>query len=454
MTKGPEIKTPLPGPKAKAIIERDAAFVSPSYTRDYPLVIARGDGALVEDVDGNVFLDCAAGIAVNSTGVSHPDVVKAIADQAAKFIHMSGTDFYYEPQARLAEELAQIVPIAGEVRSFFGNSGTETTEAALKLARYTTKRPNVIAFLGSFHGCSLGALALTSSKVIQRRGFGPLMPGVYHAPYPDQYRFNGSADACAEASLSFIRDLIFVNLSAPDEVAAIVVEPIQGEGGYITPPKAFLQGLRELTQQHGILLVLDEVQSGMGRTGRMFAAEHFDLRGDIVNIAKGIASGLPLGVTCARKDVMTWPPGAHASTFGGNPVACAAALTTIRLLKEQYVRNAALVGEHMRNGLRALADRHPIIGDVRGFGLMIGVEFVRDRRTKERAPEERNAIVQAMFRRGVLILGAGRNAIRFAPPLVLTIEQADAALRAFDESLGEVTHGGALTGSVSKGTAS
>jgi 4-aminobutyrate aminotransferase len=454
MTNGPEIKTALPGPKAKAIIERDAAFVSPSYTRDYPLVIARGEGALVEDVDGNVFLDCAAGIAVNSTGVSHPDVVKAIADQAAKFIHMSGTDFYYEPQVRLAEELAQIVPIAGEVRSFFGNSGTETTEAALKLARYTTKRPNVIAFLGSFHGRSLGALALTSSKVVQRRGFGPLMSGVYHAPYPDRYRFNGSADACAEASLSFIRDLIFVNLSAPDEVAAIVVEPIQGEGGYITPPKAFLQGLRELTQQHGILLVLDEVQSGMGRTGRMFAAEHFDVRGDIVNIAKGIASGLPLGVTCARKDVMTWPPGAHASTFGGNPVACAAALTTIRLLKEQYVRNAARVGEHLMAGLRALADKHPIIGDVRGLGLMIGVEFVRDRRTKERAPEERNAIVQAMFRRGVLILGAGRNAVRFAPPLVLTTEQADAALRAFDEALAEVTHGSAMASSASEGTAS
>ncbi|HEX4568404.1 MAG TPA: acetyl ornithine aminotransferase family protein, partial [Vicinamibacterales bacterium] len=408
----------------------------------------------VEDVDGNMFLDCAAGIAVNSTGHSHPDVVRAIIDQAGKFLHMSGTDFYYEPQVRLAEELAQVVPIAGEVRSFFGNSGTETTEAALKLSRYATKRPNVIAFLGSFHGRSLGALALTSSKVMQRRGFGPLMPGVYHAPYPDQYRFNGSADACAEASLSFIRDLIFVNLTAPDEVAAIVVEPIQGEGGYITPPKAFLQGLRELTQQHGILLVLDEVQSGMGRTGRMFAAEHYDVRGDIVNIAKGIASGLPLGVTCARKDVMTWPPGAHASTFGGNPVACAAALTTIRLLKEQYVRNAARVGEHLMNGLRALADKQPIIGDVRGFGLMIGVEFVRDRRTKERAPEERNAIVQAMFRRGVLILGAGRNAIRFAPPLVLTIDQADAALRAFDESIAEVTLGGAMAGSASQGTAS
>ena len=439
MTKGPEIKTPLPGPKAKAIIERDAAFVSPSYTRDYPLVIARGEGALVEDVDGNVFLDCAAGIAVNSTGVSHPDVVKAIADQAAKFIHMSGTDFYYEPQVRLAEELSKIVPIAGEVRSFFGNSGTEATEAAVKLARYATKRPNIIAFLGSFHGRSLGALALTASKIVQRRGFGPLMSGVYHAPYPDPYRFNGSPDACAEASLSFIRDQIFVSLSAPDEVAAVVVEPIQGEGGYVTPPKTFLQGLRELTKQHGILLVLDEVQSGMGRTGRMFAAEHYDVHGDIVNIAKGIASGLPLGVTCARKDVMAWPPGAHASTFGGNPVACAAALTTIRLLKEQYVQNAARVGEYLINGLRALADKYALIGDVRGMGLMIGVEFVRDRRTKERAPAERNALVQAMFRRGVLILGAGRNAVRFAPPLVLTIEQADAALRVFDASMAEVT---------------
>ena len=451
---GPDIKTPLPGPKAKAIIERDANVVSPSYTRDYPLVIARGEGALVEDVDGNVFLDCAAGIAVNSTGVSHPEVVKAIADQAAKFIHMSGTDFYYEPQVRLAEELSKIVPIAGDVRSFFGNSGTEATEAALKLSRYHTKRPNIIAFLGSFHGRSLGALALTSSKVVQRRGFGPLMPGVYHAPYPDPYRFNGSADACAEASLSFIRDQIFVQLSSPDEVAAIVVEPIQGEGGYITPPKAFLQGLRELTKQHGIMLVLDEVQSGMGRTGRMFAAEHFDVRGDIVNIAKGIASGLPLGVTAARKDVMDWPPGAHASTFGGNPVACAAALATIRLLREKYVRNAAEVGERLMNGLRALADRHPLVGDVRGMGLMIGVEFVRDRRTKERAPEARNAVVQAMFRRGVLILGAGRNAIRFAPPLVLTADQADAALRVFDEAITEVSQAGQMAGSATKGTAS
>jgi 4-aminobutyrate aminotransferase len=401
-----------------------------------------------------MFLDCAAGIAVNSTGVSHPEVVKAISEQAAKFIHMSGTDFYYEPQVRLAEELSRIVPIAGDVRSFFGNSGTEATEAAIKLSRYHTKRPNIIAFLGSFHGRSLGALALTSSKSVQRRGFGPLMPGVYHAPYPDQYRFNGSADACAEASLAFIRDQILVHLTAPDEVAAIVVEPIQGEGGYIVPPAAFLQGLRELTARHGMMLVLDEVQSGMGRTGRMFAAEHFGVQGDIVNIAKGIASGLPLGVTCARKDVMTWPPGAHASTFGGNPVACAAALATIRLLREQFVQNAAVVGEYLMAGMRALADKHALIGDVRGRGLMIGVEMVRDRKTKERAAEERNALVQAMFRRGVLILGAGRNAVRFAPPLVLSETQADEVLRLFDAALTEVSRASEKAGSVTKGTAS
>ena len=439
MTIAPQIKTALPGPKAKAIIDKDAAFVSPSYTRDYPLVIARGDGAVVEDVDGNTFIDCAAGIAVNSTGISHPEVVKAIADQAAKFIHMSGTDFYYEPQVRLAEELSKLVPIEGDVRSFFGNSGTEATEAALKLSRYYTRRPNVIAFLGSFHGRSLGSLALTSSKSIQRRGFGPLMPGVYHAPYPDTYRFAGSADACAEASLSYVRDQILVHLTSPDEVAAIVVEPIQGEGGYIVPPAAFLQGLRELTRQHGIMLVLDEVQSGMGRTGRMFASEHFGVTGDIVNIAKGIASGLPLGVTCARKDVMTWPPGAHASTFGGNPVSCASALVTIRLLRDQFVKNAATVGEYMMDALRALQPKYPIIGDVRGRGLMIGVELVKDAQTKERAIDERHAIVQAMFRRGVLILGAGRNSIRFAPPLVISKEQADAVLAVFEEALQEVT---------------
>jgi len=434
----PDIKTALPGPKAKAIIEKDNQFVSPSYTRDYPFVIARGEGAVVEDVDGNRFLDCAAGIAVNSTGVSHPDVVKAITDQAQKFIHMSGTDFYYEPQVRLAEELASIVPIDGPVRTFFANSGTEATEAAIKMTRYHTKRQGIIAFFGAFHGRSMGSLSLTASKAIQRRGFAPFLPGVYHAPYPDPYRFNGSADACAEASLAWIRDQLFVHLISPDEVAAIVVEPVQGEGGYIVPPKAFLQGLRELTSQHGIALVCDEVQSGMGRTGKMFAAEHFDLKADIVNIAKGIASGLPLGITCARAEMMSWPPGAHASTFGGNPVSCAAANATIKLLKDQLIANAAAVGAHLMDGLRALQPKHPLIGDIRGLGLMIGIELVKDRQTKERAVDERNALVQAMFRRGVLVLGAGRNALRLAPPLVLSKDQADNVLKALDESLGEV----------------
>jgi len=434
----PEIKTALPGPKAKALIERDAKYVSPSYTRDYPLVIARGEGAVVEDIDGNRFLDCAAGIAVNSTGVSHPDVVRAIVEQAQKFIHMSGTDFYYEPQVRLAEELAGIVPIDGDVRSFFGNSGTEATEAAIKLARYHTKRHGIIAFFGAFHGRSMGSLSLTASKAVQRRGFGPFMPGVFHAPYPDSYRFNGSAEACAEASLAFIRDQIFAHLIPPDEVAAIVVEPIQGEGGYVVPPPGFLQGLRDLATRHGIVLVADEVQSGMGRTGRMFALDHVGVKADVVNIAKGIASGLPLGVTCASAGIMAWPPGAHASTFGGNPVACAAALATIQLLKDQFIANAAAVGSHMMDGLRALQDEHPIVGDVRGRGLMIGVELVRNRQTKERAVDERNAVVQAMFRRGILILGAGKNAIRFAPPLVLTREQADVILRLFGDSLSEV----------------
>jgi 4-aminobutyrate aminotransferase len=433
----PEIRTALPGPKATAIIEKDKTFVSPSYTRDYPFVIARGEGAVVEDVDGNRFLDCAAGIAVNSTGVSHPDVVKAITEQAGKFIHMSGTDFYYEPQVRLAEELAGLVPIEGPVRTFFGNSGTEATEAALKVARYYTKRQGIIAFLGAFHGRSMGSLSLTASKAIQRRGFAPFLPGVYHAPYPDPYRFNGTPDECAEASLAWIRDQIFVHLISPDEVAAVVFEPVQGEGGYIVPPKAFVQGLRDLTSQHGIVLVCDEVQSGMGRTGKMFAAEHFGLKADVVNIAKGIASGLPLGVTCARAEIMSWPPGAHASTFGGNPVSCAAASATIRLLKDRLVANAATVGAHLTEGLRELQKKHALIGDVRGMGLMIGIELVKDRKTKERAVNERNAVVQAMFQRGILVLGAGRNAVRLAPPLVLSKEQADSVLVALDEALGE-----------------
>jgi len=440
MRQVPDIKTALPGPKAAAIIARDNQFVSPSYTRDYPFVMAGGAGAVVEDVDGNVFLDCAAGIAVNGTGHSHPDVVKAITEQAKKYLHMSGTDFYYEPQVQLAEQIAQIVPVGGgtgQVRSFFSNSGAEAVEAALKLAKYSTKRYNVIAFLGSFHGRTTGAMAVTSSKYVQRRGFGPMMPGVYHAPYANCYRcpVGLKPESCEAECLAFVEEQILVHLVSPDEVAAVLVEPIQGEGGYVVPPAKFLQRLRALTSKHGMLLIADEVQSGMGRTGRMFACEHFGLDVDIVTIAKGIASGLPLGITAARADVMTWPPGAHASTFGGNPVSSASALATIKILKDGLVKNAETVGAHLLGRLQALKDTHTLIGDVRGKGLMIGVELVRDRVTKERATTERDRLVHEMFKRGVLILGAGRNAIRFAPPLVLTTDQADTIVALFDESL-------------------
>jgi 4-aminobutyrate aminotransferase len=414
--------------------------VSPSYTRGYPLVIERASGALVEDVDGNVFLDCAAGIAVNSTGHSHPEVVAAITEQAGKFLHMSGTDFYYEPQVRLAEEIAAVAPVDGGARSFFGNSGTEAIEASVKLARYATGRQSIIAFLGGFHGRTMGALALTASKTVQRRGFGPFMPGVLHAPFADCYRcpLKLKPEWCAAECLAFIEDQLLMHLVAPDEVAAILVEPIQGEGGYVVAPDVFMQRLRDLTRTHGILLIADEVQSGMGRTGAMFAVEHNGVRPDIIAVAKGIASGLPLGVSIARAELMTWPPGAHASTFGGNPVSCAAALATMKLLRERLMANAADVGAHLKAGLEALAARHRLIGDVRGRGLMIGVELVRDRTTKERATTERDRVVNGAFQRGLLILGAGKNAVRFSPPLILTREQADVAVGIFDEALAEV----------------
>jgi 4-aminobutyrate aminotransferase len=451
--KAPDLKTSLPGPKARAIIERDHAFVSPSYTRAYPFVMARGEGAVVEDVDGNRFLDCAAGIAVNATGHAHPEVVAAIVGQAQQFLHMSGTDFYYESQVRLAEVLANIVPIEGQVRSFFANSGTEAVEAAIKLARYHSGRPFLIAFLGSFHGRTLGSLSLTASRAVQRRGFGPPAPGVFHAPYADCYRcpVGRLPETCQAECLGFLEDQVLVHLVSPDEVAALVVEPIQGEGGYLVPPAQFHQRLRALASRHGILVIADEVQSGMGRTGRMFASEHFGLAPDIVTMAKGIASGMPLGVTSARAGVMQWQPGAHASTFGGNPVSCAAALATIRLIEATLMANAASVGAYLLEGLRDMAARHPLIGDVRGKGLMIGVELVRDRETKERATTERDAVVDEAFRRGLLVLGAGRNAVRLSPPLVLTRAEAAVALDIVDESIGAVERasGRVPTGSVS-----
>lgn len=435
----PDIKIPPPGPRARAILERDQKVVSPSYPRSAPFVMARGTGAVVEDVDGNVFLDCTAGIAVAATGHAHPEVVRAITEQAARFLHAS-TDYYHEPQVALGEAMAAIAPVEGRARTFFSNSGTEAVEAAIKLARYHTKRSNIIAFLGSFHGRTLGSLSLTSSKMIQRRGFGPMMPGVFHAPYANPYRCaigSGGSD-CAAECLAFIEDQILVHLVSPDEVAAIIVEPIQGEGGYVVPPPEFLQGLSRLSKKHGILLIADEVQSGMGRTGKMFAIEHAGVKPDIVVVAKAIASGLPMGLTIAREAVMNWPVGAHSNTFGGNPVACAAALATIRLLGEGLIANAADVGHFLHDKLKELAQRHALIGDVRGKGLMIGLELVRDRQTKERATSERDALVMAAFRRGLLLLGAGQNSVRLSPPLVLTKEQAEIAVRLLDESLAEV----------------
>jgi 4-aminobutyrate aminotransferase len=438
---GPDIRTPLPGPRARAIIARDASVVSTSYTRDYPFVMARGEGAFVEDVDGNVFLDCTAGIAVAATGHSHPRVVEAIVEQARRFLHMSGTDFYYEPQVQLGEALSAVAPMPGPHRTFFGNSGTEANEAALKLAKFHTKRHNVIAFFGSFHGRSMGSLSLTASKLTQRRGFSPFVPGTYHAPYANCYRcpVGLKPESCAAECLRFVEELLLVHLVSPDEVAAIVVEPIQGEGGYVVPANVFLERLRELTRQHGMLLVVDEVQSGMGRTGRMCAIEHAGVQPDVVTLAKGIASGLPLGVATAPADIMSWPPGTHASTFGGNPVACAASLATLALLREGLVRNAETVGGYMLDGARALMEKHTIIGDVRGRGLMIGIELVRDRQTKERATSERDAVVRESFTRGLLVLGAGTNAIRISPPLVFTKAQADTALAILDQALTAVT---------------
>src|SRR5580658_5997754 len=433
----PHLFTALPGPRATAVIERDARVLSPSYTRCYPLVAARGEGAIIEDVDGNRFLDFNASIAVASTGHCHPQVVAAIEQQANRLIHMSGTDFYYENMVELAEKLTSLAPGAGPHRVYFGNSGTEATEAAIKLARYHTGRDKFIAFTGSFHGRSMGALSLTGSKVVQRKGFGPLVPGVYHAHFPDPYRLPDgvSADDYAVSCVRFIEDELFRTILPAEEVAGIVVEPIQGEGGYLVPPKAFLEELRRLADRHGILLIFDEVQCGMGRTGKMWASEHFGVAPDIFTTAKGIASGLPLSAMIARAEIMDWPPGAHASTFGGNPVAVAAALATVELLEQELIANAASIGGHILDRLRDWPKRFGNVGEVRGLGLMIGFEMVRDQRTKERAPELRERIQSLAFERGLLVLGAGRNTIRLCPPLIITRDQADWAVDTLEECL-------------------
>ena len=430
----PQIRTDLPGPEAQALLERDHRYMSPSYTRIYPLVVRRGSGAVIEDVDGNLFLDFTAGIAVTATGHCHPHVVAAIQDQAAKLIHMSGTDFYYEPQIDLAQRLAELAPGDSPKRVFFTNSGAEALEAALKLARWHTGRSRAIAFLGAFHGRTYGAMSLSGSKLVHRRGFSPLVPDIHHVAYPRGPEAR-TDPAYGRRCVRDIEEGVFKRVAPPEEVAAVFVEPIQGEGGYHVPPADFLPALRQMCDRHGILLVADEVQSGMGRTGRMFAVEHWGVEPDIVCLAKGIASGMPLGAMIARDAVMDWPSGSHASTFGGNPVSCRAALATLDLLEEGYIVNAGERGEQLRQGLNDLRRRNPQVGDVRGLGLMTAMDVVNDGDPEALDPAGREEIIQTAFRQGLLLLGCGESAVRFCPPLCVSAEQVDTALHILGQVL-------------------
>jgi 4-aminobutyrate aminotransferase len=431
----PQIRTELPGPHARELLERDMRYTSPSYTRVYPLVVDRGSGAVIRDVDGNLFLDFTAGIAVTSTGHCHPKVTAAIKDQADKLLHMSGTDFYYEPQIDLAQRLAESGPGSSRKRVFFTNSGAEALEAALKLARWHTGRSRAVAFFGAFHGRTYGAMSLSGSKLVHRRGFSPLVPDIHHVPYPRGCRGcdePGSACACVR----HIEETVLGRTAPPEEVAAFFVEPVQGEGGYHVPPAGFLPALRRLCDRHNILLVADEVQTGMGRTGKLYAVEHWGVEPDILCLAKGIASGMPLGAIVARDEVMDWPPGSHASTFGGNPVSCRAALATLDLIQSRYMANAAARGRQLKEGLTRLRQRHPHAGEVRGLGLMVAMDIVHPGEPVVGNPAGREAVVQEAFRRGLLLLGCGEYAVRFCPPLCVTAAQVDTALEILDGVLG------------------
>ncbi len=431
----------LPGPQAQSLIAINDRAVTPSLPRAYPLAVKRAAGVMVEDVDGNRFLDFAAGIAVNSTGHCHPRVVKAIQDQAARLLHICGADFYDPMYVNLAERLSNLAPGDSPKKVFLGNSGAESVEAALKLARHHTGRPHVLAFFGAFHGRTMGAVSLTASKPVYHRGFGPLLPGVTHVPYAYCYRcaYNLSYPQCNLACVDYIEDVLFARTIAPDEVAAIFVEPVQGEGGYIVPPDGWLAKLRALCDKYGILLVDDEVQSGIGRTGKMFAIEHWNVEPDVVCSAKALASGMPLSAMIAREAVMTWPPGAHGSTYGGNPVCCAAAQATLDVIEgEGLMENAVQVGARLMGNLQDLAEESRLIGDVRGMGLMIGVELVTDKETRTRAKKETSEVMLACFERGLMVLPCGANSIRFSPPLVITAAQADTAFEIFADALAEV----------------
>ena len=433
----PDIRTALPGPNAKELLGQDALFVSPSYTRIYPLVVERGSGAVIEDVDGNLFLDFTAGIAVNATGHCHPEIVAAIQDQATKLLHMSGTDFYYRPAIDLAQKLAEIAPGPSPKRVFFTNSGAEAVEAALKLSRWHTDRSRVIAFYGAFHGRTYGAMSLSGSKLVHRRRFSPLVPDIHHAVFPRECAGCVPIDTGC-ACVKQIEETIFRRVAPPEEVAAIFVEAIQGEGGYHVAPPGFLEALRDLCDAHGIMLVVDEVQSGMGRTGKMFAMDHWGIEPDMICLAKGIASGLPLGAMIAKANVMDWPAGSHASTFGGNPVSCRASLATIELLEREYIANADERGQQLRDGLHKLRRKHSCLGNPRGLGLMTAIDVLRDEPLREYHPALRDKVIQAAFERGLLLLGCGESALRFCPPLCIRAMEVETCLRILDSVLTDV----------------
>ena len=436
----PRIQTPLPGPKAAALIGRDGAVTSPSLPREYPLVLDQALGCWVTDPDGNEFLDFTSGIAVCNTGHCHPKVVAAAQAQLSRLIHTCGADFYHQPMIEVAEKLGEISPGAGAKRVFLANAGAEAVEAGLKLARHHTGRSGIIAFLGAFHGRTMGAISLTASKAVQKGGFGPLVPGIFHLPYGHCYRcaFNLTYPKCDLACVDYLEEAVFETRLPPEEVALIVVEPIQGEGGYIVPPPDYHRALKALAEKYGILYLADEIQSGMGRTGKMFAIEHFGVEPDIMTVAKGIASGLPLSAMIAREEIMSWPRGAHGSTFGGNPVSCAAALATIELIEDGLIANAAERGRQLKTWLTALRAEYEVMGDVRGLGLMQAVEFVTDRESKGRAPELRNRVIEGCFEKGLCLLSCGRSTLRFCPPLIVSHEEMEAAMEIFAGVLSEV----------------
>ena len=438
-----------PGAKGQALIARDDKAMSGSMTPRYPFVMERGLGAQVWDVDGNEYIDFAAGIAVNSTGHCHPKVVEAITEQAQKFIHIAGTDYYYEVQVRLAERLASLAPFEEGARVFLTNSGAEAVEGAIKVSRWYTGRSHIIAFYGAFHGRTMGALSLTASKVVQRDGFFPLIPGVHHIPYNNPYRcMHGREQAACETNCicaSYLEDVVFKRLFPGDSVAAIILEPIQGEGGYLLPDANFVQELREICNKYGIMLISDEVQSGMGRTGKWWAIEHHGVEPDIICSAKGIASGMPLGAVIARQHVMSWPHGAHGTTFGGNPISCAAALVTIDLIEQGYMANAAEQGDYIIEALEEMRTHHPSLrhGRIQGKGLMVGAELVLDEQ-RTPAPALRNQVERTAINNGLLILGCGASTLRFCPPLMIERELVQEGLERFERSLTEAEQAAGL----------